>query len=66
MRFSPLNMFFFYGTMGLLFLYLAIASMEESIWEWQTLLLMLIATFDFGVAIRAYLLHKKLKNIDKK
>ncbi|QFT87381.1 hypothetical protein FIU87_01840 [Bacillus sp. THAF10] len=66
MKITPLRMVFFYSIMGSLFLYLAIASLGESIWEWHTILLMLIATFDFGVAIRSYLLHKKIKEIQRK
>jgi hypothetical protein len=65
MKITPLNMVFFYAIMGSLFMYLAIVSVKETIWHWHTMLLMLIATFDFGVSIRAYLLHKKIKNIKK-
>ncbi|MGD6834636.1 YdiK family protein [Sutcliffiella halmapala] len=66
MRIKPINMVFFYAVMGCLFTYLAVASFKESVFEWHTMLLMLIATFDFGVSIRAYLLHKKIKNMQKK
>ncbi|WP_078382374.1 YdiK family protein [Sutcliffiella halmapala] len=65
MKITPINMVFFYSLMGFLFMYLAILSVKESIWEWHTMLLMLIATFDFGVAIRAYSLHKKIKSMKK-
>jgi UPF0716 family protein affecting phage T7 exclusion len=66
MKITPLKMVFFYALMGFLFMYLAIVSVRETIWHWQTILLMLIATFDFGVAIRAYLLHKKIQKIQQK
>lgn len=65
MKITPINMVFFYAIMGFLFMYLAIVSFKESIWEWHTILLMLVATFDFGVAIRAYSLHKKIKSMKK-
>lgn len=59
-------MAFFYAVMGCLFTYLAVVSFEESVFDWHTMLLMLIATFDFGVSIRAFLLHKKIKGMQKK
>ncbi|CAG9623535.1 YdiK family protein [Sutcliffiella rhizosphaerae] len=66
MRITPLRMVFFYSIMGSLFLYLAIVSLGETIWQWHTVILMLIATFDFGVAIRAFILHTKIKDMQKK
>ncbi|WP_404447336.1 YdiK family protein [Sutcliffiella horikoshii] len=66
MKITPLRMVFFYAIMGSLFLYLAIVSVKDTIWHWHTILLMLIATFDFGVAIRSYLLHQKIKEIQEK
>ncbi len=65
MKITPLRMVFFYSVMGSLFLYLAIVSFDESMWQWHTILLMLIATFDFGVAIRSYFLHQKIKEMQR-
>ncbi|MBD8070703.1 YdiK family protein [Bacillus sp. PS06] len=62
-RTSPLLMGIIYLLMGLLFTYLAIGSVEESIWNFPTIILILFATFDFGVAIRMFLLHKKIKKM---
>ncbi|AST94151.1 MULTISPECIES: YdiK family protein [Sutcliffiella] len=65
MRITPLRMVVFYSIMGILFLYLAVVTKGETIWQFHTILFMLIATFDFGVAIRAYLLHGKIKEMKK-
>ncbi len=59
MRTSPYTMALIYGSMGALFTYLAIQSVEESIWNFSTILLMIIATFDFSTAIR-FILYKKV------
>jgi hypothetical protein len=62
-RTSPLLMGIIYLLMGLLFTYLAIGSVEETVWNLSTVILMLVATFDFGVAIRMFLLHRKIKKM---
>lgn len=63
MRTSPYTMALIYAAMGALFTYLAIQSAEETIWNFSTILLMIIATFDFSTAIR-FILYKKI--IDKR
>lgn len=63
MRTSPYTMALIYVAMGALFTYLAIQSAEETIWNFSTILLMIIATFDFSTAIR-FILYKKI--IDKR
>ncbi|WP_078543031.1 YdiK family protein [Litchfieldia alkalitelluris] len=65
-RISPLFMGFIYLLMGFLFTYLAVGSATETVWNFSTILLMLVATFDFGVAIRMFLLHQKIKKIKDK
>lgn len=59
MRTSPYTMALIYVAMGALFTYLAIESAGETIWNFSTILLMIIATFDFSTAIR-YILYKKI------
>ncbi len=59
MRTSPYTMALIYVAMGALFTYLAIQSAEETIWNFSTILLMIIATFDFSTAIR-FILFKKV------
>lgn len=59
MRTSPYTMALIYVAMGALFTYLAIQSAEETIWNFSTVLLMIIATFDFSTAIR-FILYKKI------
>ncbi|MBM7606648.1 hypothetical protein JOC75_004701 [Metabacillus crassostreae] len=61
MRANPISMGIFYLIMGILFTYLAINSAAEGLFTFPTILLMLIATFDIGVAIRMFSLSKKLK-----
>ncbi|EKN64464.1 YdiK family protein [Schinkia azotoformans] len=59
MRTSPYTMALIYGAMGALFTYLAIQSAKETIWNFSTILLMMIATFDFSTAIR-FILYKRM------
>ena len=64
MRTSPYTMALIYAAMGALFTYLAIQSAEETIWNFSTILLMIIATFDFSTAIR-FILFKKVMDKTK-
>ena len=64
-RTSPFVMGIIYTLMGALFTYIAINSATETIWNFSTILLALVATFDFGVAIRMFVLHSKIKKIAK-
>ncbi|MDQ0232858.1 DUF4305 domain-containing protein [Metabacillus malikii] len=66
MRVNPISMGIFYFVMGLIFIYLAINSAREGLFTFPTILLMLFATFDIGVAIRMFLLSKKVKDQNKK
>jgi hypothetical protein len=66
MRTNPISMGFFYLTMGLLFTYLAINSAENGIFSFPTIVLILIATFDIGVAIRMFILSSKIKKMNEK
>lgn len=61
MRTSPISMGIFYLSMGILFTYLAVNSSGEGLWSFPTILLMLIATFDLGVALRMFNLSFKTK-----
>ncbi|OEH91728.1 YdiK family protein [Bacillus solimangrovi] len=62
MRVTPLKMASFYIIMGILFTVLAIESVNETVWNFSTVILMLVATYDYGVAIRFYFLNKRIKN----
>ncbi|WP_138420873.1 YdiK family protein [Aquibacillus sediminis] len=66
MRTSPLFMASLYSGMGILFTFIAIQSVEETIWNFFTLLLIFFATLDFAVAIRLLGLHLKVKKAKKK
>ncbi|MDQ0228331.1 YdiK family protein [Metabacillus niabensis] len=67
MRTNPISMGIFYLVMGLLFIYLAIstANASKGIFSFPTILLMLMATFDIGVAIRIFLFTRKVKKNNK-
>lgn len=61
MRISPLRSAFFYMVLGVLFLYIAIQSVEGSVYNFITIVLAFFATIDFVVAIRLINLHFKIK-----
>ncbi|WP_456276963.1 YdiK family protein [Bacillus sp. AK128] len=65
MRTSPFLMGILYFGMGIIFTVLAIQSKTEDIWSFPTILLIVVATFDFGVGIRMFALNKKIKQIKK-
>ncbi|KOO42285.1 YdiK family protein [Priestia koreensis] len=65
MRRTPLFMGLVYTLMGIVFTYFAIRSANHGLWNFTTILLMLVATFDFGVAIRVFTLHRRIKHIQK-
>ncbi|MCP8971374.1 YdiK family protein [Ectobacillus ponti] len=52
MRGSPRFMAVLYFLLGCVFTYLATDSIKTSVWEFYPLLLIVMATFDFGLAIR--------------
>lgn len=66
MFFSPLRVSIFYFFLGVLFTYLAINSITNSTWNILTYILVIIATFDFGVSIRAFNLYLRLKSNHRK
>jgi hypothetical protein len=66
MRTSPAFMALLYFSLGGLFTYLAIQNGEESMWNATTIILMLLATFDFSVAYRFFKLNRKINQIKKK
>ncbi|MBM7553260.1 YdiK family protein [Thalassobacillus pellis] len=67
MRTSPLFMASLYFIMGLVFTYIAAQSVEDTIWNFITIFLAILATFDFAVSIRLFNLHLRLKkSSDKK
>ncbi|MGF9967075.1 YdiK family protein [Bacillus rhizoplanae] len=52
MRNSPFVMATLYFLLGCIFTYLAITSVEDTIWNFYTLLLAIMATVDFNLALR--------------
>ncbi|MEQ6378232.1 YdiK family protein, partial [Bacillaceae bacterium S4-13-58] len=63
MKTSPLVMASIYFFMGVLFTFIAIESTAEDVWNFTTIILVIVATFDFGVCLRLVLLHFKIKKI---
>ncbi|MDG4658331.1 YdiK family protein [Ectobacillus antri] len=61
MQRSPLFMATLYFILGSIFTYLAVTSVQDTIWNFYTLLLVAMATFDFGLALRLviYMSRKK-------
>ncbi|MFD2360606.1 YdiK family protein [Saccharococcus thermophilus] len=43
--------------MGILFTYLSVQSAKDTIWNFFTIVLAILATLDFGAAIRLFALH---------
>ncbi|MDC2867821.1 YdiK family protein [Bacillus sp. BP-3] len=64
MRNSPFVMATLYFLLGCIFTYLAITSVEDTIWNFYTILLAIMATVDFNLAIR--LLFSKPKKDSQK
>lgn len=62
MRPSPLFTATLYFLMGVGFVYIATQSVQDTIWNFTTIILMLVATLDFAAAIRLVTIHMKLKN----
>ncbi|MFZ3579571.1 YdiK family protein [Virgibacillus sp. DJP39] len=63
MKTSPKVMANIYFIMGILFVYMATQSAGETVWNSSTILLAIIATLDFGVAIR--LMRNHMRNKEK-
>ncbi|MCP8617828.1 YdiK family protein [Salirhabdus salicampi] len=66
MRASPLFMAAIYFFMGVVFTYIAIQSADETVWNFTTIVLTIVATFDFAVGIKLVNIHFRLKNANNK
>lgn len=66
MRTSPLTMAIVYFVMGVFFVYIAVLSADDTIWNLTTIVIALFATLDFGVSIRLFSIHFRLKKNKKK
>ncbi|MRH44883.1 DUF4305 domain-containing protein [Aquibacillus halophilus] len=66
MRTSPLFMASLYFGMGVVFTYIATQSVEDTVWNFMTILLAFFATLDFVVSFRLFKMHFKLKKSKKK
>ncbi|WP_254434297.1 DUF4305 domain-containing protein [Halobacillus sp. Marseille-Q1614] len=49
--------------MGAAFTYIATYSASESVWNFRTILPVMVATFNFAVAVRLVNIHLKMKKI---
>lgn len=56
----------FYFIMGIAFTYLAVTSVKDTIWNFTTIILALVATLDFGVCIRLLTNQRAEKNNQEK
>ncbi len=54
-----------YFIMGVFFTYIAILSVDETIWNVTTMVLAVFATLEIGVSIRLISLHFRLKHKKK-
>lgn len=66
MRISPLVSSILYFGLGVLFTYIAIQSVEETVFNFFTILLAFFATVDFVLAIRLLGLHFRIKKAKAK
>ncbi|MDC3414226.1 YdiK family protein [Aquibacillus sp. 3ASR75-11] len=66
MRTSPLFMASLYFFMGVVFTYIGTQSASNTVWNFTTIILSVVATFDFVVAIRLFLLHFRIKKTKRK
>jgi hypothetical protein len=65
-RQSPLTVGLIYFAIGVLFTVFAVQHVSQSGWGFFAYFLVLLATLDFGSAIRMFMLHFKIKSIKKK
>lgn len=66
MKQSPFFSGIVYILLGVLFTYFAIQNVTETGWGLFSILLVVLATFDFGSGIRMIMFHFKVKKIKKK
>ncbi|MEY8351525.1 YdiK family protein [Bacillus cereus] len=62
MRNSPLFMAALYFLLGCIFTYFAIINVEDTIWNFSTILFAAMATIDFNLALRLILVKFSKKN----
>ena len=55
-----------YFVMGILFTYIAIQTVTDTIWNFSTIILAVIATLEFGVSIRLMVIYIRLKRKNRK
>ncbi len=65
MKISPKTMGIIYFIMGIFFTYIAILSVEETVWNITTIVLAIFATLEIGVTIRLLSIHFRYKNKKK-
>ncbi|GAA0455366.1 YdiK family protein [Alkalibacillus silvisoli] len=65
MKLSPLVLAWVYILMGVLFVYIAIQYADETVWNTATVIFAIIASIDFGVAIRLIGVHNAMKKQQK-
>lgn len=65
-RVSPLRSAIFYFIMGIIFIYFAFQTIDETVFNPLTILLVILATLEFGIGIRFLQFHIKLKQQQKK
>lgn len=66
MKTSPFFMGIIYLTMGILFTFLAIETAQETVWNFLTLLLIAVATFDYTTAFRFFWFSNQIKKAKQK
>ncbi|GIO28120.1 YdiK family protein [Ornithinibacillus bavariensis] len=65
MRFTARTMALIYFAMAIVFIYFAVRYADETVWNFLTIFLAVIATLDIVTGIRYLRLHYKLKKIKK-
>jgi hypothetical protein len=62
---SPFRMGMMYFTLGAIFTYLATKFATPTLWNFATIFLAIMATFDFVLAMRLFALQYKIKKLPK-
>jgi Domain of unknown function (DUF4305) len=62
---SPFMMGLMYFLLGSIFTYLATQLATPTLWNFSTIFLVMMATLDFGLAIRLFTFQYKMKKIPK-
>jgi hypothetical protein len=65
MKVSPLTMAIIYFLMGIFFVYVAILSVEDTIWNVTSIILALFATLEIGVSFRLMGIYIRMKKRKK-